>query len=192
MKRRKIVSYIGVIGSGKDYKANKLAMEKNVPVFDFSDGVRDFTFSFLGWEPSNDKEYSDFKGKMFPMVMPGHGLFYITGRKFLENIGKRMREFDPDFWADYTIRQIEEQLMNNPDMDTIIVGSCRYANEAEALFSLTYDGVADVQFIFCDYRSERYESDRDDESEWFAQAFLSQGCKDGQDITDLVLQRCGL
>ena len=53
--------YIGVIGSGKDYNAKKKQEETGGVLESFSEGVREFTFDFLGWKPSTPEMYEKFK-----------------------------------------------------------------------------------------------------------------------------------
>jgi len=195
---RTIYAYIGVIGSGKDYASKAKSEELSAKIFDFSDGVRDITFGFLGYTPKCNDDYVLFKMNenklMFPIKeglfkQPAFSVCNLTGRKFLENVGITMRNYDKDFWAKYTINKCREFLYNeikeNRLVNFLIFNAVRYKNEAQFLIDLADEFGYDLQFIFTNYKSDRYEI-RNDDSEKFAQYFLNEGFDHMDNITEEV------
>lgn len=177
--------YIGVIGSGKDYNAQKKQKETGGKLYSFSEGVREFTFGFLGWKPKSKDEYEKFKQSNFRICLPDGCCNIIQGRKFLENVGSTLRKYTEDFWANYATYMCEIDILNNNVKDLIFY-DCRYLNEAEHILKLKeVFPYMNITFIFTDYKSDRYEI-RNDESEFFAQKLLSLGVKDQEDITEIV------
>lgn len=185
-----IWAFIGVNGSGKDFRANQKLQElPNAKLFDFSDGVRDFTFSFLGWWPENKEEYEEFKNKINTITFCKDTINY-KGRNFLDNIGKRMRNFDPNFWAKYTEDMAHEAHSNG--IKSFVFNSVRYEEEIQAIKNfIEYSNFRDdlnINFIFCDFHSEKYD-DSPKGYQLLALKFRDMGCKDGQDITDFILNQ---
>jgi len=185
----KIYAFIGVSGSGKDYQKD-LIKEKssNVIELDFSDGVREFTFSFLGVKPPNKPAYEKFKERL-NTIDSGDKLKIMSGRDFLDNVGKKMRNYDPDFWADYTFSMALKKYRGLPEIKDHVFcfGSCRYKNEVEVVieffkFVKDSEGECDIKFIFCDYKSPKYD-DRPLEYQQLALLLREEGCQDGDDIT---------
>lgn len=174
--------YIGVIGSGKDYNAKKKQEETGGVLESFSEGVREFTFDFLGWKPSTSEMYEKFKYNIFKINYPNYTKCH-DGRKFLENVGFKMRQYDQNFWAKYCQKKCIEHIKNG--VKDIIIYDCRYLNEAKVIFELIDKYQVIPYFYFVDYKSNRYELRKDD-SEYFAQYFVEQKCKDGENITEKV------
>lgn len=182
---KKLICFCGVIGSGKDYQSNKLQKETGGLVFDFSDGVRELLFKFLGVDPPKDeREYNKFKETTHYSFLMNNTLYHAKGRDLLENVGATMREYNSEFWIDYCERRMELAIKNNLS-DTFIVNSVRYINEAHRLFDLAKEFDMDIKFIFCNHKSDRYEI-RNHESEKLAQKLLSYNLIDGQDITEIL------
>lgn len=188
---RKVFAFVGVIGSGKDHMAKITAKSSGCKIFDFSDGVRDFTWGFLGYKPATEADYVEFKRSRNCLVFNCNDFkkdMCITGRKFLENVGFMMRSYDKNFWANYCFNKAKEYAdQTNGD---VVFSAVRYVNEAEKVFKLARVIDAEVFFIFCDYKSHRYEI-RNDDSELFAQSILAKGYQDGDDITELVHELIG-
>ncbi len=184
----KVYAYIGVIGSGKDYASERKAAELNCEIFDFSGGVRDFTFNFLGWKPQTPKDYVYFKSEPQTLYFRHDGVvnrLVVTGRKFLENVGFTMRSYDPNFWVNYCKARATTYIEEGND--NVVFNAVRYVNEANAVKNVAFSNELELHFIFTDYRSGRYEV-RNDDSELFAQSILAAGFKHGDDITDYVLE----
>lgn len=176
--------YIGVIGSGKDYNAKKKQEETGGVISGFSEGVREFTFDFLGWHPSSIEMYEKFKYHNFIIDYPNYSKVH-DGRKFLENVGSKMRKYDCDFWASVWKRKCIELIKSG--IKDIIISDCRYINEVNSILSLMDEFNIIPNFYFTNYKSERWEL-RKHESEFFAQYLLELGCKDSENITEKIIK----
>jgi len=182
---KKIVAFIGVIGSGKDYNS-KLCLKNNQgsKKLGFSDGVREFTWNILGWSPKNNEEYEYFKDNpvMNLSTQDWIAVKSLKGRQILENVADQMRRYDPEFWGKYWLQSAKRVLT---ETDLLVVPDCRHHEEAEKIITLATHLGIDYQFYFCNYKSERYEI-RNHSSEKFAQVILAQGCQDGDHINRYV------
>lgn len=201
----KVYAYVGVIGSGKSYQANKKVIEarrRGVPVImsDFSDGIRDTCLRLFGHnEVSMDITscaYLKWKNTFQRYTIPiGQSACTspISGRDLLKNIGEGMKEFaGEDVWARWSYNDVLRRF--DPLSDEakaccdVIFGSVRFPAEAKAVIFAATNMKKDVHFIFCDYHSESYQL-TNHVSEKFARSFVDIGCYDGQDITELVVKK---
>lgn len=176
--------YIGVIGSGKDFSAKSKKEETRGEIESFSEGVREFTWEFLGWKPKTPEEYEQFKYQKFNVPVPNSEIS-CDGRKFLENIGSKMRKVNKDFWANYA--KLKCAKLFSSGVKDVIIYDCRYLNEARIALELQKEIGCEVHFTFCNYGSHRKEI-RNDESEYFAQHFLKLGYKDGDDLFSEIVK----
>lgn len=180
---KKIIAFIGVRGSGKDYCANatmessKLSGYKKLKV-GFSDSVRNTTFQELNVYPKTPEEYDEFKKTVY---YHDKFLYGKTGRDWLEYFGEGLREKFPLTWCNRLIDKVRFT-----PCEVLIVTDCRFPHEAMALLSLSRENKADIQFIFCDYRSGRYD-DTENEPNRMALGIREQGTKHLDDITKLFL-----
>lgn len=201
----KIYGFVGVIGGGKSYRADKLIQQckaegRTVVMGDFSEGIRRFAMGMLAGVPRPidilSKEYSDWKNEEFDMPLPfaDQKKVTLTGRQILKNIGEGFKEaFGPAIWAGWTENYIVDTLNKiGPDMTeeegdalTIVFGSVRFPVEAQVLFNLAEQMGREVEIIFCDYKSSVYEL-FPHVSEKFAQRFIEMGYNDGDNITEEV------
>lgn len=177
-----IYAFIGVIGSGKNYRAEKLQGELlDSIMINFSDGVRDSSWSLLNWKPKNVKEYEVFKSTFFINEYLGVS---ISGRMILQRIGTDiMRAYDPDVWANIWYRKVLRQ----SEASNIIVSDLRYINEARRIMDISSMG-GNVKIIFTNYKSNRYEISAH-ESEALAIELLNEGFNDGDDVTEFLLNK---
>jgi len=185
--KNKVFAYIGVIGSGKDYQVKLKSEIGNYKIFDFSDGVREFTWGFLCYRPWGVEDYSKFKSCSNTLIFPEDDReqkFLISGRRFLENVGGTMRRYDPNFWAKYCINSANFSLSHGTK--NFIFNAVRYPNEAKSVIDFSKKIDADFEFIFTDYKSDRYEIRRD-ESEYFAQSLLKEGFEHLDNVTDYII-----
>lgn len=185
----KIIAFIGVIGSGKNFRSEKiLREEKNSILVGFSDGVRDYTWKLLKWEPSSSVEYEKFKEKTFNFSMPDFSNLEIRGRDFLQRIGTDiMRHYDNDVWANTWLRTVEREILSG--IDIIVVPDLRYPNELKVIKRLKDKGNI-VEIIFTNYRSFRYKVDLH-ESEKMARELIEEGFADGEDVTNFLIEKYG-
>jgi len=181
---------IGVMGSGKDTRCNKL-VESSYTKLGFADGVRDVAWTALGWKPKTPEEYEDFKNNYIRiqqdhMHLVGdaymseiYDINSITGRQFLINIGDGFRAyFGNDIWVNGLITKIKR----TPNTK-FCISDCRYPNEALEL----YEKFLKVRYTFCNFKSQRYKADPSIRSEWMACQLINLGYKDGDEIKDINL-----
>jgi len=154
----KIIAYIGVIGSGKDYQANEMkkhleSKDRTVKTIKFADALREMIWLLIGWTPKTEEEYEKFKKSTFSFF---GGEF--SGREILIRLGTDiMRNYDKNVWVNKMMLKI-----NSSTEDYILITDCRFTNEVNCLID------CGAKFIFCNYKSERYEL-KNHSSEAFAQ-----------------------
>ena len=169
-----ITCFIGVIGSGKDFRANELikSSEKPTKKISFAEALRTMTKTAL----RVDMDYDEFKVSSIKIHTPkGDIIDAVTGREFLQLLGTdAIRRLDDNFWVNI----VKEEILRNPHLDYVIT-DCRFSNEVEMLCHMG------AKFIYCKYPSERFCPDSPHSSERLAQAYLNI-CKDGEDMTELV------
>lgn len=191
MKTPEIFAFLGVIGSGKDHRAAQItATHERV---DFKDALIEMVSDILGYDIR--PEYEWFKEALIGFRKPDNPLregmvrsemadlkkrypWLMTGREMLQRVGTDvMRKRDPDYWVDQWYVRAGRLLQEGK---SVVVADCRFANEVDTLLKMStiHGGVA--SFIFCDYRSPRYDPTSPHESERVAQALLAMGCDDGQ------------
>lgn len=196
---RKIIAYIGVIGSGKDYQAN-LRVKEGYAKLNFKDALIDMCSDIVGYDVREDYEW--FKSHLLGMRRPSnplnegycnmdtktmieqHGL--MTGRILLQRVGtETMRKRDQDHWAKQWIEAVKKHAAWN-----IANADCRFRNECNAI--VAHGAECEFKFVFCDYRSKRYDATMDHESEFIAQALLKMGLKNGQEISTPQLHEAAI
>lgn len=189
MGNKKLVyGVIGVIGSGKDFFSQELYKNHinegiSTKIVDFSDGVRDLTFSFIGDKTKYTiEQYTNWKNGFSEVMMLDGSLRRINNREFMTNIGARMREYNPEFWANICIQNAYK---DSDGVDVFIFNSCRYKEEARKIFEFSDKINGEVKIFFTNYISPRYQIS-DDDSEKYARWFRDAGCKHKEDITNLV------
>lgn len=190
----KVIGLIGVNGSGKDFKAKELESEfEDSKIFDFSDGVRDYTFHFLGGRPIGDLAYDEFKKGDNNIFLGKNRNRVVKGRQFLDNVGKKMRDYDENFWVNYTVNDALDYFYDGQKTN-FIFGSCRYFNEITGVIKFynkvleESNGLFDLEFIFCDYKSEKYD-DSPKEYQKLALYFRDElNCSHYENVTEKVLE----
>ena len=166
----RLVSYLGVLGGGKDFSANKLVKEGYIKVAFADDWFKKLS---IGMRPeisiSSDRNLKSSYAPPYPFNKE------LTGRQFLQNLGTEgIRKRDPDFWARITKQKIQKLL---DEGKKVVTTGSRFLNEVKVLSELG------AQFIFCNYKSDRYDDKNTHESEALAQSLLKRGYKD-QDIVE--------
>jgi hypothetical protein len=192
----KIVGYIGVIGSGKNYQQDRLVKMGYEPV-NFKDALVEMCSDIVGYDVS--KDYDWFKehvigmrrpqGKMLEhrIALDSYGLQEIhddimTGRRLLQRVGTEvMRKRDENYWADAWAKKASTFLRQGT---SVVANDVRFKNEVEAIrrFSFASFGPIDAQIIFCNYKSDRYDAKSKHPSEKLAQSLLKKGYKDMQEV----------
>lgn len=182
--------FIGVIGSGKDYRCN-LAAEAGAVRVDFKDELLNMASDLVGYDVRS--QYDWFKEILVGVRKPGNPLAEaflrnemaelvrrfpdtMTGRRLLTRLGTEvMRKRDEDYWVKQFVKKAEAALRAG---SPVAVGDCRFMNEVRAIMDFTVP----VRFTFCDFRSARYNPRLDHASERLARALLGLGLEDGDEI----------
>jgi hypothetical protein len=183
MSLKTVISFTGVIGSGKDYQAN-LLIEQGFQKYCLADPVREVVWDLIGWRPSTPEDYDQFKVSKLTTVMEyknsvieNQNIKFIesntwtgtetTGRDLLILVGDGFRKrFGEQIWINQLISRIK-----NSDHDRIVIPDCRYANELDRL-DHTFPK---FKAIFCNYKSNRYTVLRNKPSEELAVNLLDEG-----------------
>ena len=190
MKSTDIIAFIGVIGSGKDHRARQL-VDLNYRRIDFKDDLLDLASDIAGYDVR--EEYDWFKENPVGLRRPSNQLSeamarsqvkkmlcrwpeLMTGRRLLTRLGTEgMRKRDDGYWVDRFVLAAKPVLAAGM---SVVVADCRFANEIETINRIG----CRASFVFCDYRSNRYDSSLPHASERLAQAMLTLGLKDGEEI----------
>ena len=180
----RIYAYIGVMGSGKNHRY-EMARKPGDRRIDFADAVRDIASSILGYDIR--KDYDIFKKKM----LWKNGENQYTGRDLLQRIGEEcFRKQDENYWCREWKRKARLFWLENKEND-IYVTDLRYENEARELKWFAETNGYELVIILCNYKSNRYNSNNNHESEKLAQKLIKLGCCDGEDITDKLDRSMG-
>lgn len=180
-RKQKNVYFVGVRGAGKDYRATQLQQQGYVKL-SFADPVREITYMIVGLaEPVSPELYEDLK-KNYEVVLRKKGskkpLSVVSFRNLLINVGDGLREkVDPFIWIKLLSKKEKE--LNDLEILTT-VSDFRYPNEG-------LHGKRNKKFIFCNYKSDRYEIG-DGDSEWMANRLLQLGYEDGEEIPYQIIK----
>lgn len=183
--KKKIYAVIGVIGSGKDHTC-QLLEQQDYQKIAFADTLRELAWAVLDWEPYNSVEYEAFKKTdwqiNFPITALGQlqtdhrSSQFISGRQFLQRLGTDARKIiDEDIWLKALKKKIDAS-----EHDKFCISDLRFPNELEFIRSLA--DKYEVEIVFTDYKSPRYNCTDPHDSEKLAQDFLKQGYKHGDII----------
>jgi len=199
-----ITVHIGVIGSGKDYRSGRLE-ESGYGRADFKDALLDMVSDIAGYDVRADYEW--FKDHPVGVMRPANPLAeaflrsewkdilqkhpeIITGRRLLQRVGtEAIRKRHPNYWVDQFVAKAEKTLSEGRGVAN---SDCRFFNEIESIKNFprgVLGGRVSSTFIFCDFRSARYNPKFDHASERLAQTFLGMGLRDGEIITDYQFSR---
>jgi hypothetical protein len=171
LNKSKVVGFVGVIGSGKDFSADKYVFEKGFTRISFADPIRLLLSIIFGGEVVYEK-YSKFKNTNLVL-----GFFWktLTGRELLQKLGHGIRLiFGNDIYLEVMDRKIESLPPSSPG---VVIPDVRYFNEAEYVLMLG------GELYFCNYESERYDCFSNHESEQLAQALIALGFNHGDKLT---------
>jgi hypothetical protein len=191
----KIVCTIGVIGGGKDFTAKQFikdaeAFNQNMIHLNFADELREMAWDILGWRPLTDNDYETFKQSSL-ITDEKHRCatnINFTGRQFLQRLGtdairKRDKNFWVKCWFDNALNAIDEG-------KRIACSDARFVNEIDAVLKMThYNPIAKSTFVFCDYKSDRYDCTNPHPSEALAQRVLKDGFKHGEMLPKEYLEK---
>ena len=175
-----IKAYIGVIGSGKDYRCKNECTHK----ISFADELRKDVWKILGWEPKTNEEYEHFKVTQY-FTPSGN----FTGREILQNYGSLMKELHgEDYWAVRTMHKLNYLPQEN---STVGITDCRYGIEIKQLMYRAFQNSdITVEFLHCDYKSNRYDATNPHHSEHLAQQFAGK-VYEPKEFNDLIYKMYG-
>ena len=195
-----IYGLVGVIGSGKSYRAEQIQIDskaENRPciVGDFSEGIRVFLLNLFGTTECSmnitSKVYLDWKNTDQKFSYPvGNSLVTspINGRELLQRAGEYIKKLaGDDVWANWTAKDVIRKWQLLPSVQdgldaNVVFGSLRFIEEAYAVFEVGKRLRKEVRIIFCNYKSGSYELN-DHVSEKLARYFVDKDYDDGDDIT---------
>jgi hypothetical protein len=175
----KINVYIGVIGSGKDYRAKQ---DCDIQLA-FADQLREDVWKIIGWKPKTQDEYEIFKNSTFYSNGFGEQPIF-TGRDLLQRYGTEVRRAeDNDHWCKRLTDNLA--LLGSAGTKTVGVTDCRFDNEIRRLIKFKKDadylGIdVQLEFIHADFKSERYNATSEHESEKLAQQFVGKVFTEGE------------
>lgn len=160
---KKIKCFVGVIGSGKDYQCQQLIKDGYTQIA-FADTLRELTWKIFKWEPKSPEDYEDFKSTLFTAA----GYPSISGREFLQRLGTDARKLiDENIWVTSINKRISESRSNK-----ICISDMRFRNEFNYITNFS-PAKYDIEIVFTNYKSPRYNSTDSHDSEKMAQEFLT-------------------
>ena len=165
--KTKIVGFCGVIGSGKDYNAQKY-IKDGYHHFNFADPLKQIIFQTLNVKINDHNMYELFKDNYWNPIAKIFPSF--NGRNLLQlgNVARKI--IGDDIWINAWEKNIK-------DLDKVVVSDVRYYNEAKKIISLG------GEIYFCNHKSMKYNSKTKFQSELMAQELLLLGFKDGDNLT---------
>lgn len=178
---KEIIAFIGRAGSGKDYQCN-LLLSKGFVKLAFADALRDIAFTSLGINNGfGNVNYDWFKASDCISVTYPYGTeeSNFNFRKFLELLGTQgIRKYDNDFWCRCLIKTLEDK-----KYDKVCISDMRFVNEYNYLWNYSKENNYDFKVIFCDYHSDRYQTNNKHQSALMGNWFATNGYSDLQEIT---------
>ena len=166
----KVYVFLGVMGSGKTYYADKVAKLKGAARIDFKTTLVDMTYELLGLPENFD--YERFKASSFKL----EGVSEFTGREFLQRFGTDImrNKVDQDFWCNALVSKIKNlpagRIGDIYETLPVAIADCRFLNEVLALKNAGFD----TEFYLTSYKSDRYNDKSSHQSEKLAQALIKK------------------
>nr|DAV24952.1 MAG TPA: deoxynucleoside monophosphate kinase [Caudoviricetes sp.] len=183
---KKLICFIGVMGSGKSFRTKKLCKEdKNFVEINVADSLRNVVWKVIGWKPPTEERYELFKESMF--ISSSLPSIRFSGRDLLQRLGTEgIRSIDSDFWINAWKNSVYDSIYFNDK--SVVCSDVRFTNEVYAALELENKNIH-VDFVFCDYKSNRYDSKSKHESEKLAQWIKKTypDLKDGDIIPKSIL-----
>lgn len=172
MKALEVVGFVGVIGSGKDYRADLLVHQEGYVRVDFKDELLDMASDLVGYDVRSDYEWF----KQWPIGILRHPNRILC--EFIKMDAKKMLEEHPKAMTGRMLLQrLGTEVIRKRDPDYWVK-----AWKTRALRDLAAPRRIGHRAVFCDYHSSRYDAASKHGSEKMAQAFLRLGLKDQQEI----------
>lgn len=173
-----IVGLIGVIGSGKSYRARVLCQLGFIELT-LADEVKALSHELLNIHIPQNK-LTSFKDKGKISIVGENILSNLDVRQFYINVGQKLKSHlnNENIWIDKLIEKIKIRISQG--YTKIVISDIRFPNELSSLAKLGIPDY-DLKIIFCNYKSSRYKI-LDSDSEKFAQSFIEKGFQDGDEI----------
>ena len=181
-----ILAFNGVIGSGKTFQT-EIFKEQGYININFADELKEMVWKLIGWKPKNEEEYTQFKNTHFINELANLTILNksidshikFTGRDILERYGQQIRNHNPDFFCDILKNKLVKLNWQDKRIDyKVVISDVRYINEAAMLL---YE--FNTKLLFCNFKSNRYDSDNNHESQLMSKYFIEQKFKNFQQIT---------
>ena len=160
----------------------------------FADQLREDVWKMIGWRPKTDDEYEIFKNSTFYSNSFGEQASF-TGRELLQRYGTEVRRAEnEDVWGNRLITKLEVLYSSTPNV-TVGIPDCRFDNEIKRLIRFQKHckrkGVyVELNFIHTDFKSDRYNSTSEHESEKLAQQFVDKVFV-GDEFNKLIFEMYG-
>lgn len=183
---KKLICYIGVMGSGKSYRTKKMCRENpDFVEINVADTLRNVVWKTIGWTPQTEERYELFKESVF--ISSSLPSVKFTGRDILQRLGTDgIRSIDPNFWINAWKNAVYDNIYFKEK--SVVCSDVRFVNEVFAALELENKNIH-TEFVFCDYHSNRYDKNSKHESEKLAQWLKKTypDLKDGDIIPKNVL-----
>ncbi|EKE02856.1 MAG: hypothetical protein ACD_20C00323G0006 [uncultured bacterium] len=194
----KLVCFIGVIGSGKDYKADRLEEEGFIKL-KIADEIYQEAEKELGIDLDSYENKENFKiGKIIigrdildsaiyedTPISPTDIYNIRTGREYLNCKGTFRRQRDKNYWLDQWWKKAVPLLDSEKNLTC---SDLRYLNELKSIYECKKNTSHTVKIIFCNYKSYKYNPNFPDPSEKLAQKILSDGWCHEDELPDEYIE----
>lgn len=171
---KKIIGFCGVIGSGKDFAAERYKKEGYIHV-NFAYPLKQILFQTLKVKIEDHKIYELFKDNYWNPITKIFPSF--NGRDLLQLGNVARKVLYEDIWVDAWEKCIQ-------DYEKIVVSDVRYPNEAKKIISLG------GEIYFCNYKNDiKYNSKIKLESEKMSQELLSKNFSHQENITTYFIKK---
>jgi len=174
---KKLVCFMGVIGSGKDFCAQEyIGKNGGCAMVNISDTIREFAWSVLNWKPKSVAEYEKFKEVK---ITNGHGI-WLTGREFLQRLGTGT------LGDEYLLSKWKLQLnaiwylKEYAGINTVVCSDIRRLDQLDEALK------RDCTVYFTNFVSPRYDANNPDITEFLYQEILKYSPAHLEDITELL------
>ena len=146
-----LISFVGPVGSGKDFEAQKY-LEKGYVQIGMADLVREIVWKQIGWFPKNLAQYEAFKTTIFIGARTESYLGHFTGRDLLNGLTNEIIKVNPDFWFEEWSKKVKLALAEGKN---VVLTDMRYESSVKYLLDIASAEV-NCKIIFCNYKSEKY------------------------------------
>ena len=176
---QQIKAILGVIGSGKDYRANIFKQDGYIDI-KMADKLKELCWQLIGWQPLNDKQYEEFKKAKFECKINDSLVIAVYGREILQRLADIVKLADPLFFVKEWMNKVRALGKNA----LVICSDIRFKFELENIIN----NFKNFEVVFANYKSERYNAINPHNSEKLAQYLITLGFSDGHKFTSEELK----